>query len=336
MKVFIDAHHHALTHSLYLLFEKRLGWEVYIPHGLDWYKSGYWQYSFDPVVIKQYLSSVPDRFNHLFPTSQYCGVEYRRVELEEFKKTEFDIIIPSVHCHEKTFEKLRQRYQPNAKLIRQEGNTQPVIDTSICKNVMCSNQQSFDVLPDDINKVRYHQEFDLNTYKYEPYDIDIKYVRNFVNGMMNDERFVKLWNNYKTSLPNHTFRMHGADGEDGIVHWNQVHTYIKYSMFTWMTRFVPDYEFGHSAMNSLAMGRPLITNVSEYYKNTNHNLLRDEFTCIDISNCSFARALYKINYWSEEDNYKEMSKLVYNMFMLTHNFDREFEYELKPFIENLI
>ena len=53
--VLIDFHHANLCHSLWLLFEKRLGWKIYTLYGEEWYTNGYWKYSDDRNVMSQYL-----------------------------------------------------------------------------------------------------------------------------------------------------------------------------------------------------------------------------------------------------------------------------------------
>jgi hypothetical protein len=59
MKIFTDLHHNDLYYALISLFEKRLGYEVYRPIGLDWFHNGYWKiaapYNHAMDTVRQYL-----------------------------------------------------------------------------------------------------------------------------------------------------------------------------------------------------------------------------------------------------------------------------------------
>jgi len=55
VRVLADYHHGALYYSFHLLFEERLGFELYRPIGYEWFKRGFWKYSRNPQVIRQYL-----------------------------------------------------------------------------------------------------------------------------------------------------------------------------------------------------------------------------------------------------------------------------------------
>ncbi len=45
MRVLADYHHGSLLRSLVMLFEGRLGMELYRPIGLEWFHEGYWAVS---------------------------------------------------------------------------------------------------------------------------------------------------------------------------------------------------------------------------------------------------------------------------------------------------
>lgn len=55
MKVLADHHHDDLYESLRILFEDRLGWELYRPIGTEWYTEGYWDVYNHPDTVTQYL-----------------------------------------------------------------------------------------------------------------------------------------------------------------------------------------------------------------------------------------------------------------------------------------
>jgi hypothetical protein len=58
MKILCDRHHADLLYSLQRLFEDRLGVEVYVPIGHEWWDEGYWQFGAcfgDDRLAQQYL-----------------------------------------------------------------------------------------------------------------------------------------------------------------------------------------------------------------------------------------------------------------------------------------
>ena len=116
MRVFTDYHHSALYHSLQLLFEKRLGWELYRAVGPEWYHAGFWKVYDHPHTVNQFLglqqaSEVPLDVHGDPLTENECknkhyavedGIYYiqdpvhesnhRAVTLERFKEMGFRIL----------------------------------------------------------------------------------------------------------------------------------------------------------------------------------------------------------------------------------------------------
>ena len=56
MNVFCDFHHTELYHSIKLLFEDRLGFNLYRPIGMEWQEQGYWKVFDHPATAAQFLS----------------------------------------------------------------------------------------------------------------------------------------------------------------------------------------------------------------------------------------------------------------------------------------
>lgn len=182
MKVFADMHHGDLFNSLQLLFEDRLGWELYRPIGVEWATSGYWQlaapYGNNPDTIRQYLgldthkweSGVFLNGDHIEKDGVYHVYDPRyenynkAITLEQFKQMDIDIVISSIPAHDVTFADLIREHKPKAKHIAQMGN---VYQTTEVKNVMCSCVPY--PVPADKNVVFYHQEFSTDIFKYEPH-----------------------------------------------------------------------------------------------------------------------------------------------------------------------
>ena len=58
IRVLTDAIHADLLESLHILVEDRLGWELYVPHGLEWYDEGIWRFEaarLGDAVARQFL-----------------------------------------------------------------------------------------------------------------------------------------------------------------------------------------------------------------------------------------------------------------------------------------
>src|SRR3990167_11563745 len=114
MKVFADEHHQDLAYSLHLLFEHRLGYELYKPIGLEWFEQGYWDiakpYGNNPGTINQYLEKRTQQF---YPD----GCPHRLMTLEEFQETDIDIVLASIPDHFETYTRLIKDHKPNAKLV---------------------------------------------------------------------------------------------------------------------------------------------------------------------------------------------------------------------------
>jgi len=140
MKILIDFHHQSLFHSLVMLFEDRLGWEVYRPIGTDWYTEGFWMVYDHPATAAQYLGL--HQGSQDFPTgitefknSEYSVVNdvyfvedgsynrvHRAVTLQAFKDMDFDVVLSSIPAHIPRFSKLIKEHQPKAKHVFQIGN----------------------------------------------------------------------------------------------------------------------------------------------------------------------------------------------------------------------
>ena len=57
INVFCDFHHQGLLRSLVLLFENRLGMNLYRPIGMDWYYNKYWDLNGLEVTAHQFLNT---------------------------------------------------------------------------------------------------------------------------------------------------------------------------------------------------------------------------------------------------------------------------------------
>lgn len=334
MKVFADKHHGALSYSLHLLFEKRLGWELYSPIGMEWRTEGYWQYSQLEDTIHSYLDITKD-----YDDIGHCVVHWdpdfewyqNHLTFKQFLKTDIDIIIASVGDHEDTFFDLIQRHKPDAKLIRQIGNWDEEVDFNKSKNVMISVGPF--VCPDFVNYICYHQEFDIKKWKYTK-PTNFKTIKTFVN-CHHDTVDYKLWPKYKKLLPEFRFFEHGIGGDDGCISPQKgVRSCMAASGFIWHVKLGGE-GFGHVIHNAYALGRPCIVRGSYYSGKMAEPLLIDGVTCIDLEKGSLEENIKKIRYFSVPKRFNKMSENAYKRFKEVCNFDKE-EKALRKFLEQLI
>jgi len=334
MNVFADLHHGDLYHSLRMLFEGRLGWNLYRPIGMDWWDKGFWKYSENLPTVHQYLD-IPNDVKH---APDHCLVSdpnhngtYKCLTFEQFKKMDIDIVIASVRQHEEPYFCLMAEHKPKAKLIRQAGNIHDIIDPEICRNIMAAcNLQN---VPENINLLVYHGEFDLNIFKYVP-PTPVKKIKNFMN-CVPDSRDFYLWPRYKQDLSDYDWKMFGILGEDGIIGTvEEIAKEMQDSTFIWHVKHGGD-GYGHVIHNAFAAGRPLITRASHYKGCLAEPLLEDGVTCIDLDKHSFEENIKMIREFSQVDKHKKMCENVHERFQKIVNFDKEFEY-IKKFLDNLV
>ena len=360
MKVFADLHHFDLYHSFQLLFEKRLGWELCRPIGLEWYREGFWKICDESPVIQGYLSPEEGkclegllpfwesrspswarfatelvRVGNIWEVSPGLysvidnskGISQTGITLEYFKSNRFDIIISSVPQHFPIFERLRQLYQPWAKHIFHmgPGSVEWEIPTG-AKNVLL-HSCSFKI-PKEINHVFYSQEFDLDKFYYS-FPTHPTVVRSYVHYPEGKE----LWD--KIGLP-WDFKFIGktlASLGETIVKTSELSQVMRDSGFTW--HYKPGGEsYGHILHNTYAVGRPAIIDVGVFKNKRGGRLLEDMVTCIDIKGCSPKDIREKLEWASQPENHLTMCINAKDRFDLKVNFDQE-EVDLRLFMENL-
>lgn len=108
MRILADFHHHDLFESLAILFEDRLGWELFRPIGMDWYDREYWNFErkwHGDAVARQYLSpwgdDIPGERWSLRADRSHPGRMHRLVTVDQAMDLGLDLVLASVdHNHE--------------------------------------------------------------------------------------------------------------------------------------------------------------------------------------------------------------------------------------------
>lgn len=348
-KIFCDFHHGALFYSLQLLFEKRFGFELYRPVGLDWYHQGYWNVYPHIDTANQFLSldmgSSFEEIKKRYPdylmvnlqdnAKEISAGDYvipdpindslqRGITLEQFKQTKFDLILSSIPQHIEPFNKLIRLYQPQAKHIFQVGNNwgqHPGV-----QNILASTS-TFHVSP-HINVCFYHQEFDLNIYKYQP-----PTSHTSVNSYIHIMQRLDLLDKYKKTLSHWTFDSYGAGMGKHLLKSSDIADAMKQSAFTWHVKPGGD-GYGHTLFSSYACGRPAIIWKQYYNGQLGSKLLDDRVTCLDITTRSIHDNCVLLNRLSDPDLHARMCENAFNRFKEVVNFDED-ELKVKKFLENL-
>lgn len=351
MNIFADRHHHDLYYSLSLLFEKRFGWNLYCPIGIDWHSEGYWRYSNQGDTVKQFLGldqtfepedgtpalnqieKVLEGEVFLIKDTVHNGFE-KAVTLDGFKKIDFDIIIASVPQHYESFNKLIQDHKPNAKLIQHFGNILWNFNEIPLpsKNIMASI--AYQPVPDGYNAVFYHQEFDISVYSPAK-NIPKKQITSFVNCLPHQfpEDF-SVFNELKALLPEFDFKSYGGSCPDGSLGVDrQIAHEMQESMFGFHCKKLGD-GYGHVIHNWFAVGKPVIVRGSDYKGKLAGELLTDGETCIDIEKHSYPEIAEMIREWSKPDIYEQKCANVYRRFEKIVDFEAE-TVKIKEFLENL-
>jgi hypothetical protein len=333
MNVFSDEHNDALFQFLRILFERRLGWNLYRPIGYEWYRNLCWRYSDNPATVDQYLK-IPNDAE--FKDGIYYIKERRHNEVDKcitfdkFKEMKIDIMIASVVNHELPYHTLCGLHFNHPKLIRVIGNWGESIDFELSKNIIATAKTV--PIPQGINVVFCHQEFDLNLFSYKP-----PAVRNSIKNFMNclpDSKDFPMWGLYKSLLPDFDWKMHGILGEDGIIgNVNDMVPAMQNSTFIWHVKYGGD-GFGHVVHNAYACGRPLITKGSYYTDKLAGALMIDGETCIDLEKHTTEENVKLIREFSQPEKHNQMCENSYKRFKEVVDYDKEFE-DIKKFLERL-
>jgi len=344
-RVLADFHHAGLLHSLIMLFEDRLGYEVYRPIGMEWAEKGFWKVYDHPDTQKQYLSTTlgykpvdgsPPLNNivaKVVPGVYYCqdidsGYYNKAITFEAFKNADFDIIIASLPQHIEPFKKLIAEYQPKAKLIFQVGNQWDGVDAP---NIMASAK--LQNVPEHINYVEYHQEFSLKLFNAQDRNWQPKSIGSFMN-------CPDVFPDYHTllaieeELPDWDISIHGGQGRDGSIGGAKLVAEVMRSLqFVWHVKAGGD-GYGHILFNTAACGVPTIVKKSYYSNKLGEKLLIDGVTCIDIDGLNGPAILEKLLHFAEPTRYTAMCKNVEANFISTVNFDDD-EKNIRAFLERL-
>lgn len=349
LNILTDFHHAALLNSIIMLFEGRLGGQVYRPIGTEWFEEGYWAIFSHPATVQQYLGingATPDGtppLNDVIKTEDtvfYCKdidstKTNKAITLTGFMTMPIDIVIASIPEHIEPFKKLCSLHPNHPKLIHQIGNSWNIPNNSV-QNVMasaiCNN------VPPDINYVQYHQEFPLDVFypaSFKPQKIINSFI-NCLNVVDNHKLDWELFLALEKLMPKWEFKSYGGQCRDGVIAGDkEIAQMMRETAFGFHCKSGGD-GYGHIIHNLSRCGVPMIIRESDYIGKMAEPFIDDGVTCITVDGktpeqiAAQIEAAYKAPF-----NFAAMRKELADRFKSLVDFDHE-ELILREFIDKLI
>ena len=288
VRVLADFHHHALWESLRLLFEERFGWELYRPIGLEWFRENYWIFERDwhgDGVAGQYLSHWDGDIDHGdYSTRQdhkYPGQQFKMVTLEQFRSQRWDYVITTLGANVFGFRALAK--EVGATFGVQIGNQWNDIDYSLVDFALLTAT----IPKPSIPHVYYHQEFDLEMFRYEP-PTSFGPIMSFVSCFPETNEYPRF-RHFAEMAPDLDCRCYGAYGSapkdelaaGDIAHVPEIAAIMRSAGVGYHAKYWSD-GFGHVIHNWFALGRPVIGAFGYYRDKLAGPLWVDGVTSFDI------------------------------------------------------
>jgi hypothetical protein len=285
-----------LLYSLQLLFEDRLGFDLYVPVGYEWWHEGYWQFGKvfgDARLADQYLAidaaygSTGGDGNYVTYDRAHPHRPIFAITLDEVRAnaSEWAFVVATVQENQHGFKRLADEL--GAKYVLQVGNNNQQVDWDLDPLALVSSSAP---IPDGRRGVHYHQEFDLNTFAFsepsdpEPLSLQVplqRRIASFVNCMPSIANYSQL-ELFQRELGNFSFRVHGIDGPAGNLSPTAAIAEAM-ALHGWGWHDKPQGDgFGHVLHGWAAIGRPLIGHASHYTGCLGAYFWQDLVTCIDL------------------------------------------------------
>lgn len=298
--ILLDYHHPQLLSSLLLLFEKRLGMQVILPFGHEWWDEGYFNYYDNEQQTREFLH-FPDMV--------------RGVVLDEAKRMKIDYIVSTIPLKEGYFIQFQKDHHPDAKFIVVVGNVgyEPIFPNILTSTCYIPNT----------HHCFFHQEFDTKLFDMEGEQVPKKVVSSFLHYERGFHDY-RLFQEYKAIMNDFEFRSYGFECTDGLLKTDElVSKAMKESMFIWHVKHVGE-GYGHTIHTAACMGKPMI-----FKRSYTKNMLAEKYlihgeTGIDLEEADspekFAHDLRRFSTPSE------LTRMGNNLRKLFHehvNFDKE-------------
>lgn len=282
--VLVDRHHADLLYALQLMFEDRLGYDLFVPMGHEWWDEWYWRFGAvfgDDRLAQQFLAVQGEEiepglylsFDDHHPERPVYGVS-----LERAKGMDWEAVVATVDDNQRGFHKFATEHA--ARYLYHIGNARQYIDEGLAP-VILDGPQLFDF---------------RRTFRYrKPVRMDrivsfvnlLPFIQEVADGpYVCWERFVGL----QERLPAYSFASFGHDCPDGLLK-PVARIAEEMAHAGWAFHDKPTGDgFGHILANWAAVGRPLIGHASYYKGQWGESLWEDKRTCLDLDRHSIEEA----------------------------------------------
>jgi hypothetical protein len=199
-----------------LLFNKRLGHDLYRPVGMEWVTRGFWFVSDLQPTMDAYLKPGGEHWLHEDGFWRWrdnsAELEHKCMTWDQFMAADVDLIVATHPAHEVCFHRLWKEHKPGAKYIRVAGNVSEVLTGDCTRNLMDSTGAFKGRVP---NYVAFHQEFPLGPFveTSPPDNVVVSQYLNFFHKTTTRH----YWDTYRPHFPDWTWRIYGHQGDDGFL-----------------------------------------------------------------------------------------------------------------------
>lgn len=304
MKILVDYHHPQLLKSLKMLFEGRLGAEVYVPRGREWWDEGYYNYYDNEGQSLEFL-------------------KHEGVTLEAAKEMKFDFIVSTIPLTEGCFLKFLYECQPQAKHIVVLGN---VGYMPRCANLMTSTSWNGYL---DQHMVRFNQEFDTEMFHGPTYPD--KLITSFMHHHPAHKDYL-FFLELKKLMSDWKFKSYGFNCIDGVLDEQHVASEMRESSFIWHVKDVGE-GYGHVIHTAAYMGVPMIFRGSFMRGCLSSKYLMNGDTGIDLDLYgSPESAMEAIKHYSDPTQLARMGLNLQRIFSENVDFEKEAQ-DVAKFLE---
>lgn len=324
MNIFSDLHHSGLYYSFHLLFEKRLEHFLFRPVGLEWFERGFWDiakpYNDDKNTVRQYLSlqsgfKPVDASPPLNQTSRhvvssvcyylkdnYHDVEHKGLTFAQFIDMDIDVIIASIPAHWRTYKRLRDQFKPKAKLICHMGNMFNEINEYVREEKGRVNLLASTIpFTTEANALFYHQEQPVR-----PYNAPEKTLRisSYVHLLPKKEQFL----DYASAATHFNWQAFGASSPDGwMPTLSDLYDSMQQDMFVYHVKPYGD-GYGWNWHSAFMLGRPVLTNFSDYRDKLGGKLFEDGVTGLDFEAHTTEENCQLLTKWTNTDHFHHLAQ----------------------------
>ncbi len=334
IRVLADHHHASLWESLCLLFEDRLGWELYRPRGEEWWVEPIWRFDHQmphfEAVARQYMDgwiSDVDCGDHWERRdAMYPGRVHKMLTMEQARDMRPDIVIATIAENEEGLHGFAREI--GAKFGLQLGNQGSANHYALADfSLISTTRDSYPWTP----YVTYRQEFSLNDYRFEYPPTDPTYVGTWVQALPEDPeeygRFLEL----ARALPDLKLRYHGHVGPVDDFWGGNVVTSVDLAAQMRSARVGLHFKkwsdgYGHVIHNLFAVGKPVVATASFYADKLAGPLFVEGVTSFDVQRHSKAETVDFIRRLVDDDDlHQRMSEASAARFREIVDFDAEAE-----------